>query len=81
MTPYPKKKDTPSRKNRKGSRRTVFLKNKAERALKKRAKRDRNRAIAAEREAAAERAEAELQAAEEAANTAAFEADPDNAGA
>lgn len=70
MTPYPKEKDTPSRRSRKGSRRTIFLKNKGERALKKRAKRDRNRARAAAIEAAAERAAAELEAAEEAANAA-----------
>lgn len=81
MTPYPKAKDTPSRKNRKSSRRTVFLKNYKEAADKKRARRDLNRARAAAAEAAAEKAEAEAQAAEEARNEAEFLADPSNAGA
>lgn len=47
MTPYPKTKDTPSRKVRKSSRLSVFLKNRKVRTLKKRARRDKNRERAA----------------------------------
>lgn len=37
--PYPTKKNTPSRKTRKGARRDIFLKNKASRKLLKKQKR------------------------------------------
>lgn len=35
MIPYPKKKDTPSRKMRKGARYTTFIKNKKEAKLRR----------------------------------------------
>ena len=66
MTPYPKAKDTPNRKSRKGSRLSVFLKNKKEAADKRRARRDLRRAAAAAAEEAAERAEAQAESSVEA---------------
>ncbi len=45
-TPYPKEKDTPSRKSRKGGRNTAFLKNKVAGRLARKARKERRDAIA-----------------------------------
>lgn len=63
-TPYPKEKDTPSRKSRKGGRNTAFLKNKVAGRLQRKARKERREAIAEARAAQQDAQQEELEVTE-----------------
>lgn len=61
---YPKEKDTPSRKSRKGSRNSAFIKNKAAGRLQRKARKEHREAVAEARAAQLDAEQEELEVTE-----------------